>query len=155
MGPSAEEFRGWPVRPPRQLPPLRQSRTRSQDRHFTRYSMYGIANWLKSYVEFYFRSTQSRMRLNVPLVFSSRSLLFENSGRYSAAAGLSSIPKLPFTKTGRLGGSNQDLGEEQLEEEEEDAEDAGMRGLVASVRSNSGAGTGGVGGGSMSRYSSK
>ena len=38
MGPSAEEFRGWPVRPPRQLPPLRQSRTRSQDRHFTRYS---------------------------------------------------------------------------------------------------------------------
>ena len=35
---SAEEFRGWPVRPPRQLPPLhlRQSRTRSQDRHFTR-----------------------------------------------------------------------------------------------------------------------
>ena len=88
-------------------------------------------------------------------VFCSRSLLFENSGRYSAAAGLSSIPKLPFTKTGRLGGSNQDLGEEH--EEEEDAEDAGMRGLVASVRSNSGAGTGGGGGGggSMSRYSSK
>ena len=97
------------------------------------------------------------MRLNVPLVFCSRSLLFENSGRYSAAAGLSSIPKLPFTKTGRLGGSNQDLGEEQLEEEEEDAEDAGMRGLVTSVRSTSGAGTGGGGGGggSMSRYSSK
>ena len=91
-------------------------------------------------------------------VFCSRSLLFENSGRYSAAAGLSSIPKLPFTKTGRLGGSNQDLGEEH-EEEEDDAEDAGMRGLVASasVRSNSGAGTGGGGGGggSMSRYSSK
>ena len=93
--------------------------------------------------------------LKVCVFFCSRSLLFENSGRYSAAAGLSSIPKLPFTKTGRLGGSNQDLGEEQLEEEEEDAEDAGMRGLVAaSVRSTSGAGTGGVGG-SMSRYSSK
>ena len=95
--------------------------------------------------------------LKVCVFFCSRSLLFENSGRYSAAAGLSSIPKLPFTKTGRLGGSNQDLGEEQLEEEE-DAEDAAMRGLVASVRSTSGAGTGGGGGGgggSMSRYSSK
>ena len=75
--------------------------------------------------------------------FSSRSLLFENSGRYSAAA----IPKLPFTKTGRLGGSNQDLVEE-----EEDGEDADvMRDVVTSVRSSTGTG----GGGSMSRYSSK
>ena len=98
------------------------------------------------------------MKCSACAVFCSRSLLFENSGRYSAAAGLSSIPRLPFTKTGRLGGSNQDLGEEQ---EDEDAEDAAMRGLVAPVRSNSGAGTGGGsyggggGGASMSRYSSK
>ena len=85
-------------------------------------------------------SKSNRDAIECPACVFSRSLLFENSGRYSAAAGLSSIPKLPFTKTGRLGGSNQDLGEEQ--EEEEDAEDA-MECLVAPVRSNSGAGTGG------------
>ena len=75
--------------------------------------------------------------------------MFENSGRYSAAVGPSNaIPKLPFTKTGRLGGSNQDLAEE----EEEDADV--MREVVTSVRSSTTTGTTG-GGGSMSRYSSK
>ena len=83
--------------------------------------------------------------------------MFENSGRYSAAGSGSAIPKLPFTKTGRLGGSNQDLVEEEGEmEENEDAAAAAaadvMRDVVTSVRSSTGPGGGG---GSMSRYSSK
>ena len=84
---------------------------------------------------------------DITLLFSSRSLLFENSGRYSAAASSSAIPKLPFTKTGRLGGSNQDLVEEEEENEDADV----MRDVVTSVRSS----TAGTGGGSISRYSSK
>ena len=79
-----------------------------------------------------------------------RSLLFENGARSSAG---SAIPKLPFTKTGRLGGSNQDLNEEN-EDDDDDMRQFGVAvapttapSTVASMRS--------TGGGSISRYSSK